>query len=149
MKVFSVVVLAASLSLASSDQLNVLGKPLELCSSNPLTGYFRTGRCETTDADEGTHTICTIVSQPFLELQRSLGNDLITARAESKFPGLKHGDRWCLCALRWKQALDPRLGIQPPAIVLEASHGKSLRVLGMTLQELVPFATIPNRSDDL
>jgi len=84
---------------------NVLGGPLKACSFSPLTGYHRDGCCNTSDDDQGTHVVCAKVTQEFLEYSLKRGNDLVTPRPEYRFAGLKPGDRWCLCALRWKEAL--------------------------------------------
>ncbi len=101
-------------------QTNLLGLALEPCSTAPMTGYFRTGCCETDDDDRGSHTVCAEVTAEFLEFQRRRGNDLSTPRPG--FPGLKPGDRWCVCAARWKEALDA--GCAPP-VVLAATHARA------------------------
>lgn len=85
-------------------QKNVLGTNLEVCGTDPITGYFRDGCCNTGDGDVGTHTVCAIVDDRFLEFSMSKGNDLVTPRPEYGFEGLKTGDCWCLCALRWEEA---------------------------------------------
>lgn len=105
-------------------QKNLLGLPLEPCSTRPLTGYFRTGCCETDETDLGSHTICTQVTAEFLAHQRSIGNDLSTP--QPGFSGLRPGDRWCVCASRWKQALDA--GCAPP-VVLAATHAEATRIV--------------------
>jgi len=102
---------------------NVLGTPLEDCSHDPLTGFFRDGCCRTGFGDQGVHVVCARVTAEFLEYSRSVGNDLSTPRPEYRFPGLKPGDQWCLCASRWAQAL--RAGVAPP-VVLEATHASAL-----------------------
>lgn len=102
---------------------NVLGTALQLCSSNPRTGFYRNGFCETGADDAGTHTVCAVVTEDFLNYTLSRGNDLITPRPDYNFPGLNPGDRWCLCALRWQEAL--RAGEAPP-VVLEATNAKTL-----------------------
>lgn len=84
------------------QQLNIFGQPLQLCSALPLTGYTRSGYCELVNGDTGTHTVCAVVTDDFLQYTASKGNDLVTPR--NRFPGLKAGDRWCLCALRWLEA---------------------------------------------
>jgi uncharacterized protein len=91
---------------------NVLGTELELCCSKPLTGYFRDGLCRTDDTDQGSHVICARVTEKFLEFSKTRGNDLSTPRPEYRFEGLKHGDCWCLCALRWAEAFEA--GVAPP-----------------------------------
>ncbi|HAA15014.1 MAG TPA: DUF2237 domain-containing protein [Cytophagales bacterium] len=117
---------------------NVFGEPLIPCSTDPLTGFFRDGCCETGPQDHGTHTVCAVVTNEFLEFSRSMGNDLITPRPEYRFPGLKQGDKWCLCVTRWLEAY--RAGLAPQ-IVLEATHEKTLEYVA--LEELVPFAHTP------
>ena len=111
--------------------LNVLGGPLTACSFSPLTGYFRDGCCNTDGNDHGTHVVCTKVTAEFLDYSLARGNDLITPRPEHRFAGLKPGDRWCLCAMRWKEALTA--GVAPP-VWLEATHAKALALV--TLEEL-------------
>jgi uncharacterized protein (DUF2237 family) len=101
---------------------------LELCSDAPKTGFFRTGKCETGPGDEGVHVVCARLTSEFLDYTRSRGNDLSTPRPEFGFPGLKPGDRWCLCALRWKEALDA--GVAPP-VVLAATHETALRYISI------------------
>ncbi len=104
--------------------LNVLGERLESCSSSPMTGFFRDGCCDTNGDDIGSHTVCAVMTKSFLEFSRSRGNDLSTPVPEYGFPGLKPGDRWCLCAPRWKEALDAG---HPPRVVLRASHAGALK----------------------
>jgi uncharacterized protein (DUF2237 family) len=110
---------------------NVLGEDLQMCSVAPMTGYFRTGTCETGPQDVGSHVVCAQVTQSFLEFTQSRGNDLSSPITGSNFPGLKPGDRWCLCALRWKEALEE--GVAPP-VILEATHEAVLRYV--SLEEL-------------
>lgn len=98
---------------------NVLGEALQGCSDDPLTGFYRDGFCHTGESDTGTHVVCAEMTAEFLEYTASRGNDLSTPRPQWMFPGLKPGDRWCLCALRWKEALDAGMA---PAVVLEATH---------------------------
>ena len=107
-------------------KLNVLGEVLASCSENPLTGYFRDGCCNTEPTDLGSHTVCVRVTAEFLEYSLSVGNDLTTPRAEFGFPGLRHGDQWCLCAARWQQALDAGVA---PRVVLQATHAACLRIV--------------------
>lgn len=104
--------------------LNVRGEPLEVCSTEPRTGYFRSGRCETGPLDRGVHVVCAEVTDAFLEYSRDRGNDLIRPRPSYGFPGLTAGDRWCLCADRWREA--DEAGVAPP-VVLEATHAAALR----------------------
>ena len=101
----------------------MLGTALEPCSYDPLTGYFRDGCCNTDEEDSGTHVICARVTQAFLDYSLQRGNDLITPRPEHRFAGLKPDDRWCLCALRWKEALNA--GVAPP-VVLISTHARAL-----------------------
>jgi hypothetical protein len=107
---------------------NVLGTELVACSLDPLTGFFRDGCCNTGEQDRGLHIVCARVTRDFLEFSRSRGNDLVTARPEFGFPGLKPGDRWCLCALRWLEALEA--GVAPP-VVLESTHERALAVVSL------------------
>lgn len=107
-------------------QLNVFGDPIEPCSTRPLTGFFRTGCCDTGAEDAGMHTVCAIMTREFLEFSRARGNDLVTPAPQFGFPGLRPGDRWCLCAARWLEA--ERLGKAPP-VVLEATNIRTLDVI--------------------
>jgi uncharacterized protein (DUF2237 family) len=109
-----------------SNGKNVLGGELETCSSNPLTGYYRTGCCETGPEDLGSHVVCVQVTQEFLDFSVARGNDLVTPNPAWGFPGLQAGDRWCLCALRWREAL--RAGCAPP-VILAATHEEALKVV--------------------
>jgi uncharacterized protein (DUF2237 family) len=104
---------------------NVLGGELEPCSLSPLTGFFRNGCCETGPEDVGMHTVCAVMTADFLRYSMSVGNDLSTPRPELGFPGLKPGDRWCLCAPRWKEALDAGMA---PEVILEATHEEVLAI---------------------
>ena len=113
------------------DSLNVLGTALVPCSYDPLTGYFRDGCCNTDEHDRGSHVICAKVSQEFLDFSLRQGNDLITPRPEYRFQGLKAGDRWCLCALRWKQAFEAGVA---PKVIPESTHINALEYV--TLEEL-------------
>ena len=114
---------------------NVLGTELVACSYDPLTGYFRDGCCHTDMHDLGSHVVCAIVTDEFLEFSRSRGNDLSTPRPEYRFAGLEDGDRWCLCALRWKEALAAGVA---PAVVLECTHARALEFV--TLEQLQEYA---------
>lgn len=104
---------------------NVLGGPLALCSTDPMTGWQRDGCCNTDDLDHGLHTVCAVVTEEFLAFSRSVGNDLSTPRPEYGFAGLQPGNRWCLCAGRWEEAR--RAGFAPE-VVLEACHERTLEV---------------------
>lgn len=119
-------------------QKNVLGQPLEACSSEPMTGFYRDGCCNTGPEDAGLHTVCCIVNEKFLETSASFGNDLSTPAPQYGFPGLKPGDRWCVCAARWLQA--QRAGAACP-VVLEATHEATLEVVPFEL--LLQYAVIP------
>jgi len=92
--------------------INVFGKELEICCEDPETGFFRNGMCDTCKEDQGVHTVCILATEEFLIFSQSVGNDLSTPHPEFEFPGLKPGDRWCLCALRWQEAYDQ--GKAPP-----------------------------------
>ncbi len=107
---------------------NVLGGPLAVCGTSPKTGFFRDGCCETGPQDVGSHTVCAVVSEDFLAFTSSRGNDLSTPRPEFNFPGLKPGDRWCLCSGRWQEA--DEAGVAPP-VVLEATHERALAVVDL------------------
>lgn len=109
---------------------NVLGEPLQLCCKDPLTGFYRNGFCQTGDQDFGTHVACAYVTDEFLQFSKARGNDLITPRPEHGFPGLKEGDKWCLCAGRWAEAYDA--GVAPP-LDLSASHEKMLEFVPLYL----------------
>ena len=111
--------------------LNVLGTPLMPCSYDPLTGYFRDGCCETDESDSGSHLICARMTPEFLAFSVAQGNDLVTPRPEWRFAGLKAGDRWCLCAIRWRQAL--LAGLAPP-VILECTHQRATEFV--SLEEL-------------
>ncbi len=102
---------------------NVLGEELAECSRDPLTGFYRTGCCDTGGDDEGVHIVCAQMTSEFLAFSVDRGNDLVTPRPEYGFPGLKPGDRWCLCVTRWKEALEA--GMAPP-VLLDATHISSL-----------------------
>lgn len=109
--------------------LNVLGETLMPCSHEPLTGFFRDGCCNTGPMDRGLHTVCVTVTSDFLQYSFSRGNDLITPRPDFSFPGLKPGDKWCLCASRWEEAR--RMGIAPP-VHLDATHSKTLEIVELS-----------------
>ena len=108
------------------ERRNVLGGQLATCSNNPVTGFWRTGCCDTGEEDIGSHTVCVQVTEEFLAFSLASGNDLTTPHPG--FPGLKPGDRWCVCVLRWKDALDS--GVAPP-VVLEATHEAALEFVSL------------------
>lgn len=111
---------------ASPSALNVLGQPLEICSCEPLTGWYRDGSCRTDRQDQGMHTVCCIVNEAFLTYSRAQGNDLSSPVLAFGFPGLKAGDHWCLCASRWLQAYED--GMAPP-VRLEACEQSTLKLI--------------------
>ena len=106
--------------------LNVLGEKLEPCSTEPLTGFYRNGCCDTSAADAGSHTVCAVMTAEFLAFSKAVGNDLSTPRPEFGFAGLKPGDRWCLCAARFLQAYEAG---QAPRVKLTATHRRALEVV--------------------
>ncbi|MCS6856793.1 MAG: DUF2237 domain-containing protein [Sandaracinaceae bacterium] len=108
------------------DAKNLLGRPLEPCSFKPLTGFYRDGHCSTGPEDLGVHTVCAQVTEEFLEFSKRVGNDLSTPRPEWRFPGLKPGDRWCLCAARWLEAY--YAGCAPP-IFAASTHEAALEIV--------------------
>lgn len=114
-----------------STAKNVLGTALKTCGTDPMTGFFRDGCCNTSDDDQGIHTVCSEVTEDFLQFSKEAGNDLSTPRPEYGFQGLKPGDRWCLCAARWAEAADAGMA---PRVVLEATHARTL--------DLVPLAQL-------
>ncbi len=112
---------------------NVLGSKLKLCSDNPKTGFFRDGCCNTGPEDRGLHMVCAVMTDEFLSFSKEMGNDLSTPYPEYGFPGLKAGDKWCLCATRWVEAYNAK---KAPKLVLEATHELMLRLVSLeTLQE--------------
>ena len=111
-----------------AEQRNVLGGPLATCGMRPMTGFFRTGCCETAPEDRGSHTVCARLTAEFLAFSQEAGNDLSTPRPGFGFPGLKPGDCWCLCAARWQEALEA--GVAPP-VVLAATHESALEVVSL------------------
>ena len=119
--------------MSADPSINVLGGPLAYCSVDPLTGFFRNGCCDTGPEDAGSHTVCALVTEEFLAYSKYLGNDLSTPRAEFGFPGLKAGDRWCLCASRFLQAHDEGVA---PRISLEATHQRALEIVPLEILRL-------------
>ena len=114
---------------------NALGGELQVCGLDPKTGYFRDGRCRTREDDRGRHVVCAQVTEEFLAYSRAQGNDLVTPQPAFDFPGLKPGDRWCLCALRWREAHDA--GVAPP-VMLQATHERVLDLVELDI--LLPYA---------
>jgi uncharacterized protein len=109
-----------------ADARNVLGAELTPCSLDPLTGFYRNGCCETGPHDLGLHTVCAVMTAEFLAFSRRAGNDLSTPRPDLGFPGLNPGDRWCLCAPRWKEALDAGAA---PKVILQSTHEETLAIV--------------------
>ncbi|TVQ40776.1 MAG: DUF2237 domain-containing protein [Wenzhouxiangella sp.] len=107
---------------------NVLGEPLLPCSMKPVTGFFRDGCCNTSAEDVGSHTICAVMTESFLEFSVSRGNDLVSPRPAFGFPGLKPGDRWCLCAPRWREAMEAGCA---PRVSLSATHERALEYVSL------------------
>lgn len=122
---------------------NVLGEELQSCSTDPLTGFYRDGCCNTGGEDAGVHTVCAVMTEEFLRFSASVGNDLSTPRPEYGFSGLEPGDQWCLCAPRWKEALDSG---QAPPVVLAATHMATLEYV--SLAELQAHAIDGSAADD-
>jgi uncharacterized protein (DUF2237 family) len=119
-----------------SGQLNVLGGPLASCSTDPMTGFFRDGCCNTGPSDQGLHVVCALMDAEFLSFSKAAGNDLSTPRPEFGFAGLQPGDWWCLCAARWEEA---RQAGKAPQVRLAATNRLALAVVG--LQDLIAHAT--------
>ncbi len=117
---------------------NVLGGKLKCCCKDPMTGFYRDGYCKTGVNDVGRHTVCAILTEEFLSFSASVGNDLSTPHPEFGFPGLKEGDKWCLCVLRWKEAFDADMA---PQVILEATNEASLQ--HVSLEDLQQFAADP------
>ena len=116
---------------SNSGAKNVLGEPLQSCSFDPLAGFYRTGCCDTGAEDLGLHLVCAVMTDEFLSFSKVVGNDLSTPMPVYQFPGLKAGDRWCLCAARWREAYDAGMA---PKVVLEATHISALEFA--SLEEL-------------
>ncbi|MEM9343535.1 MAG: DUF2237 domain-containing protein [Pseudomonadota bacterium] len=123
--------------MMKDEEINVLGSALELCSKDPLTGFFRDGACNTCADDQGSHTVCAIMTAEFLAFSKYVGNDLSTPRPEFRFPGLKPGDQWCLCAGRFLQAAEEGVA---PKVRLESTHKRAL--------DIVPLETLQEHVDD-
>jgi uncharacterized protein (DUF2237 family) len=117
---------------------NVFGGELETCSLKPMTGFFRNGCCDTSVEDAGSHTICVVMTEEFLQFSKGCGNDLSTPVPGFGFPGLKPGDRWCLCAPRWQEAFEAN---RAPHVVLRATHEGALQFCSL--------ADLKNRAIDL
>ena len=116
-----------------NPKINVLGEPIHECSKDPLTGWFRDGCCNTDSNDRGLHVVCCILTEAFLEFAKSKGNDLMTPAPQFNFPGLKPGDRWCVCARTWLEAAET--GVACP-VNLEATHEEALSIIPLEVLEL-------------
>jgi uncharacterized protein (DUF2237 family) len=116
--------------------LNVFGESLIPCSTDPMTGFFRDGCCNTSEQDVGSHTVCVVLTDDFLEFSKSKGNDLTTPMPAYGFPGLKGGERWCLCARRWLEAY--RAG-KAPKVILRSTHQRALEVIEMDILRKFAF----------
>ncbi len=123
------------------ESLNVLGGELRACSFDPLTGYWRDGACRDAPDDSGTHVICARMTAEFLAFSSARGNDLVTPRPEMRFRGLKPGDRWCLCALRWLEALEADAA---PPVVLEATHERVLDLVPLEVLKRFAYDSSPS-----
>lgn len=126
-------------TITLEDPINVLGEKLEPCGTDPMTGFFRDGCCNTCDEDLGSHTVCVEATTEFLEYSRFAGNDLSTPHPEFGFPGLKEGDRWCLCAGRWLEAFEKGMA---PRVFLKNTHIKALDIIPR--EDLEAFAVTVN-----
>jgi len=126
----------ALMTLQSPSAKNVLGAELVPCGRDPVTGFYRDGSCKTGPLDSGTHTVCAVLTDEFLRFTQSRGNDLSTPRPQYGFPGLKPGQRWCLCAARWLEAF--QAGVAPP-VVLESTHEKTLSIVPIEALKMHPF----------
>lgn len=115
---------------------NVLGGPLTCCCTKPMTGFYRDGFCRTDEHDQGRHVVCAIMTESFLNFTRSRGNDLSTPLTNYQFPGLKPGDRWCLCALRWQEAYEA--GMAPP-VLLACTHERALQYIELDALKRLAF----------
>ena len=113
--------------------VNIYGKEMEMCCENPMTGFFRNGMCDTCVEDRGVHTVCILATEEFLVFSKSMGNDLSTPYPDFDFPGINPGDRWCLCALRWKEAYEA--GMAPP-VYLESTHQNTLKLIDINILQL-------------
>ena len=119
---------------------NILGSELACCCTSPMTGFYRDGFCRTDEHDEGRHVICAIMTDAFLEFTRSRGNDLSTPRPDYRFPGLKAGDKWCLCALRWREAYEAGVA---PTVLPDCTHERALQYV--SLDALLAFSRVSNQ----
>lgn len=120
------------MTFEKTPSLNVFGEALQSCSSDPLTGFFRDGACDTCAEDHGSHTVCCVMTAEFLAFSKYVGNDLSTPRPEFGFPGLEPGDCWCVCASRWMQAAEEGAA---PTVNMAATHKRALDIIPMELLE--------------
>lgn len=118
------------MKITPDPSLNVLGQPLAPCSSDPITGFFRNGACDTCDQDQGLHTVCAVMTEDFLSYSKSVGNDLSTPMPQYGFEGLKPGDQWCLCAARFRQAFEAG---HAPRVQMTSTHKRTLEVVPMEM----------------
>ena len=118
--------------MSEEEQLNIFNEPLEACNLDPVTGFFRSGCCETSEQDTGSHTVCAIMTEEFLKFSKSKGNDLSTPVPAFDFPGLNSGDRWCLCAARWLEAYEAG---SAPSIIARATHRRALEIIPMEVMK--------------
>jgi uncharacterized protein (DUF2237 family) len=132
LSITTLLILFRGTAMTEEKPKNILGTDLQSCCTDPMTGYTRDGYCKTNQLDQGTHLVCAIVTDEFLKFTKSRGNDLITPRPEFQFPGLKAGNGWCLCVLRWKEAY--QAGVAPP-IKPEATHEKALEFIDKRVLE--------------
>ena len=133
--IFTTLIIFSFMNNDIAQSVNVFGQSLALCCNSPKTGFYRDGFCNTGLSDVGTHVVCAEMTQEFLEFSKSKGNDLTTPNESYSFPGLKPGDKWCICVLRWKEAYD--VGIAPK-VYLEATHEKALKYV--TIEQLIEYA---------
>ncbi len=124
--------------MTPDESLNVFGQPLIVCGADPVTGWYRNGKCDTCAEDTGSHTVCAVMTEEFLAFSKYVGNDLSTPRPEYGFAGLKAGDHWCLCAARWAQAAAEGCA---PQVLLAATHQRAL--------EVCDFETLKQHSVDI
>ena len=120
------------MTVEMDPSINVMGGPLAACSQDPLTGFFRNGACDTCDEDQGSHTVCAVMTAEFLAFSKYVGNDLSTPRPEFAFPGLKPGDQWCLCAARFLQAHAEGCA---PRVRLQATHRRAMEIVPLDVLE--------------
>ncbi len=120
------------MAMTKAPSLNVFGDAIEACSTDPMTGFFRDGCCDTCAEDQGSHTVCCVMTAEFLAFSKYIGNDLSTPRPEYGFPGLVPGDGWCVCAARWLQAAEEHAA---PKVNLAATHRRALEVIALQVLE--------------